>query len=394
MANPVLIVPGIGFCKVYNEKEDTTAWPPELNTESFMKSMTLRLAKMALMHKDSGFSDMIAQTAGNILAPFAADETGSPVSADLFTKPAFSLNTLTDEEKQAQLRLLAFAFLSEAVGEENIFFFPYVFSADPIENGQKLGICIEKICKERNCDKVSLLALGCGSTVVTAYLAQENAKSRIDNLVFCFAPLDGSLLASDLFLDSFDYRKSASFLCQVMKQEDAGMFIELDNMIPGLLEAVFEKVFTKVRELFLNLPAAWALCPSDDYEDLAEELLADKPLLKEKTDAFQALRCNLPRTLQSLCDNGVHLCILAGCAMPFVPLSKSTDVVSDTLVNTSSAALNPSVVETADPTAYEISAQDAYFCEQTHYFPGVSHMQALKNEDVQKILISVLSHAN
>ena len=169
------------------------------------------------------------------------------------------------------------------------------------------------------------------------------------------------------------------------------MFIELDGMIPGLLETVFEKVFTQVRNLFLHLPAAWALCPSDDYEDLAEELLADKPQLKAKTDAFQTLRCNLPRTLHSLCDNGMHLHILAGSALPLIPLSKSTDVVSDSLVNTSSAALNPSVVETADPTVYEIDTQSAYFCDHTHYFPGVAHMKALKNEDVQAMLLNIFT---
>lgn len=393
MGNPVLVVPGIGFFKVFNGNEDTTAWPPALDADSFMKSMALRLGKMALLRKDSGFSDMMAQVAGNILSPFSADETGDSGS-DLFTKSAYSFASLTDEEKQAQLRLLPFLPLCEKIGEENVFFFPYVFSADPLKNGKKLAACIENICKERNCEKVSLLALGCGSTVVTAYLANENAKNRISSLVFCFAPLDGSLLASDLLLDSFDYRKSASFLCTVMKQEDAGMFIELDNMIPGLLETVFEKVFTEVRNLFVNLPAAWALCPSDDYEDLAEELLADKPLLKAKTDVFQTLRCNLPRTLQALCDCGVQLHILAGSALPFIPLSQSTDVVSDTLINTSSSALNPSVVETADPTAYEIDKQAAYFCAQTYYFPGVAHMKALKNEDVQTMLVDILSNGN
>lgn len=393
MVNPVLIVPGIGFCKVFNGDESVTAWPPAFDAESFMKSMTMRLAKMAIFRKDSGFSDMLAQAAQDILAPFSADETGTPTAA-LFTKPAYSFSSLTQEEKQAQLRLLPFADLCEALGEENVFFFPSVFSADPLENGRKLSESIEAICSERGCERVSLLVLGCAGTFVTACLADENAKNRIDRLVFCFSALDGSLLASDLFLDSLDYRKSASFLCSVMKQEDAGMFIELNNMIPGLLETVAEKVFTKVRELFLNLPAAWALVPSDDYNDLAEELLADKAQLKARTDAFHALRCELPRKLQELCESGVRLHILAGSALSFVPLSKSSDVVSDTLVNTSSAALNPSITETADPTAYEIDADAAYFSSSTQYFPGVSHLQALKNEKVQAAILSVFSNEN
>ncbi|MBE6812472.1 MAG: hypothetical protein E7523_06270 [Ruminococcaceae bacterium] len=392
MKSPVLIVPGIGFCKVYNGSEETTAWPPALKEDSFMKSLGMRIGKMALFRKDSGFSDMLAQTTQDVLSVFAADETGAHCNGNLFVKSAFSFDSLTDEEKQAQYRLLPVQEICAKNGEENVFVFPYDFSGDPLENGKKLAACVNEICIARGCDKISLLAVGCGSTVVNAYLADSDAANRLDKLVFCFSPLNGSLLLSDLLLDSLDYRKSGSFLCTVMKQQDADMFIELNNMIPGLLENIFDKVFTVVRDLFLNLPAAWALCPSDDYEDLAEELLADKPQLRARTDAFDALRRSLPALLRNLQSNGVNVHILAGSALPFVPLSKSTDVVSDQLVNTSSAALNESIEETAEVAGYVIDTTQACLPEQTVYFPGVSHMQALKNEQVQALLTQILTN--
>ncbi len=391
MRTPVLIVPGIGFCKIYNGSEETTAWPPALKEDAFMKSLGLRIGKMALFRKDSGFSDMLAQMTQDILSAFAADETGTHVSENLFTGSAYSFASLTDEEKQAQYRLLPVRELCEKIGDENVFVFPYDFSGDPLENGKLLAACTEEILTSCGCDKISLLAVGCGSTVVNAYLADSDAATRLDKLIFCFSPLNGSLLLSDLLLDSLDYRKSGSFLCTVMKQQDADMFIELNNMIPGLLENIFDKVFTVVRDLFLNLPAAWALCPSDDYEDLAEELLADKPQLRARTDAFDAVRRSLPALLQNLQCGGVNVHILAGSALPFVPLSKSTDVVSDQLVNTSSAALNESIEETAEVAGYVIDTTQACLPEQTVYFPGVSHMQALKNEQVLSALVQILT---
>ncbi len=392
MKSPVLIVPGIGFCKVFNGSEEATAWPPALNEDAFMKSLGLRLGKMALFRKDSGFSDALAQMAQDIFSPFAADETGAHINNNLFARAACSFASLSEEEKTAQFRLLPVQKICEQIGEENVFVFPYDFSGDPLENGKKLAACIDEICTSRGCEKISLLCVGCGSTVVNAYLAENETANRLDQLVFCFSPLNGSLLLSDLLLDSFDYRKSASFLCSVMKQEDAGMFIDLDRMIPGLLENVFDKVFTVVRDLFLNLPAAWALCPSDDYEDLAEELLAEKPLLKARTDAFDAVRRALPALLRKLQNDGVSVHILAGSALPFFALSKSSDVVSDRLVNTSSAALNDSIEETADVAGYAIDETKACLPAQTVYFPGVSHMQALKNEQVQALLTQILTN--
>ena len=118
--------------------------------------------------------------------------------------------------------------------------------------------------------------------------------------------------------------------------------------------------------------------------------MVDKPQLRARTDAFHALRSSLPQTLQALRQQGTEVEILSGCACPFIPLSKSTDVVSDTLVNTSSSALNPSIAETADPTEYEIKKQSSYFPENTRYFPGVAHTKALKTEAVQKALAEIL----
>lgn len=390
MACPVLIVPGIGFCKIYNGDAQITAWPPALQPEDFMKKMTVKLGMMALRRKDAGFSDMIAETVGNVLSEFRADETGTQCNEALFARPVYAVGSVPDEEKEALFRLLPLQELCASVGDENVFVFPYNFTDDPLVNGEKLAEAVSCVCSECGCAQISLLAVGSGSSVVTAYLANENAKKQLAKLVFCFSPLDGSLLVSDLILDSFDYRKSASFLSTVMTSQDFDMFLELNAMIPGLLDVVFEKMFTEVRDLFMNLPAAWALCPSDDYADLADEFLEDKPQLRARTDAFHALRENLPATLRALLDGGTQLHILAGSALPFIPLSQSSDVVSDTLVNTSSAALNPSIVETGDPRGYAINTEAAYFPAQTRYFPGIAHMQALKTPEVAQTITQIL----
>ena len=93
-------------------------------------------------------------------------------------------SSLSDEEKQAQFRLLPFQALCEAIGNENVFVFPYVFSDDPIENGKRLADSIKEICASCGCEKLSLLAVGCGSTIVNACLAQTDAAKHLAKLAF------------------------------------------------------------------------------------------------------------------------------------------------------------------------------------------------------------------
>ena len=386
---PVVIVPGIGYSKIFNGNDALTAWPPQLDPESFKKDFMGLLLKMSLFRKDSGFSDKLRELVGGVLAPFAADSCGVPVNDELYVKRYTSFSSLSAEEKAVQYKLPGVQAFCDELGEENVLVFPYVFSADPLENGRLLAEYVQQVCVERGCERVSLLAVGCGSTVVTAALADERFKKRLAKLAFCFSPLDGSLLMSDLFLDSFNYRRSGSFLCSILSKEDAGMFVELDGMIPGLLETIFEKIFTDVREMFLKMPAAWALCPSDDYADLSEELLSENLALRTKTDAFHFLRVHLPETLRNLQANGVHVHIFSGSGQSFIALSESPDVVSDTLVNTSSSALNPSVTETAEPHNYEIDVQKACLPASTRYFAGISHMKALRTDEVVVPLVQL-----
>ena len=49
--------------------------------------------------------------------------------------------------------------------------------------------------------------------------------------------------------------------------------------------------------LMLNCPQFWAMLPSYRYEALAERYLADKPVLKARTDAFQQARLNLNQSV-------------------------------------------------------------------------------------------------
>ncbi len=372
---PVVIVPGIGNSKIFNGNDELTAWPPQLDPESFMKSCMWQFTKMAMSHKDSGFSDKLRDFFGSVLEPF--DSNGN-----LYVKRYTSFCDLSPEEKAVQYKIPAVQAVADEIGEENVLVFPYVISADPLENGKELVAYVEKICAERRIEKISVLCIGCGSTLVTAALADAGFRRRLHKLCFCFSPLDGTLLMSDLLLDSFDYRKSVSVLLSVIPKEDAGLFVELEGMVPGLMETVFDKIFTDVRALFLKMPAAWALCPSDDYVDLADEFLSQNAALRKSTDAFHALRVSLPDTLRALDAEGVSVHIFSGSGLPFIALSRSSDVVSDTLINTSSSALNPAVEETADVKNYEINTEEACLPAATRYFAGISHLKALRTDEV------------
>lgn len=385
-ATPLIVTGGIGYSKIYHTDRETTAWPPQLSEENFKRDFMGLFLKMSLLRKDSGFSSKLCDLFCSCMAPFAADENGDPVCDALFVE-----QQVQGTDREALVRRLGVQDLFEKAGAENCFLFSYVFSLDPLVNAQKLDAYIESVCEQTGSDKVRLLCLGCASTVVTAYLESPHARQRLDRLVFCFSPLDGSLLVSDLLLDSFDYTTARQLLAWMLSKEDAQMFTQLDGLIPGILENTAEKIFSELRSVFLTLPAAWALCPSDDYDDLAAEFLPADSALRARTDAFARLRAKLPETLLSLREGETKVSLLCGSAQRFLPLTQSQDVVSDGLVNTSSAALNGSIAETADPVNEPIDAAAGLLPQDTFYFPGVGHMKAMRTPAVVQKLVQLLT---
>ena len=53
----------------------------------------------------------------------------------------------------------------------------------------------------------------------------------------------------------------------------------VDALLSGAISAFLDT-------LMLNCPQFWAMLPSYRYEALAERYLADKPVLKKRTDSF------------------------------------------------------------------------------------------------------------
>ena len=388
---PTVLVPGFGFNKVYLDNTQTTAWPPVMDESTLQKDLLGVLMKMSIFRKDAGFSSKVASMLSDVCAPFAAADDGTLKNeARLFAADTLA-SPMTSEEYTALCRLLPLEALSTVCPKEQIFLFTCVFARDPLENGEQLEQFIERVCEQTGSEKVNLLSIGCGCTAVTAYLASERSTARLERLVYCYAPLDGTLLMTDLLLDSLDYTKCKHTLREYMSEQDGKMFIELDGMIPGLLENVFDKSLTVLREALLNLPAAWALVPSDDYPDLRDELMQGKDRLRERTDAFHEKRSTLPQTLARLREHGAFVALVSGMHLRLPPVCLSQDVISDSIVHTASSALNPSVTETADPQTEAVNTAAAYFPDTTWYIDGVPHMKALRSEAVTSLLCRLLS---
>ena len=98
MANPVVVIPGIGQSKV-KSSDGKTVWPFSVDKNALLSEVKSEAAKMMLFRKDKGFSDKIAKIAEGYLDPVSVKDDGSS-KYDLKAVSYESYDKLSDDEKR------------------------------------------------------------------------------------------------------------------------------------------------------------------------------------------------------------------------------------------------------------------------------------------------------
>lgn len=257
-----------------------------------------------------------------ILSIQATDNNGNPVNNLQTEYYPYPLSEMSESRReQFYKEAPAESFIKE-IGEENIYFFAYPLIGDPMEAGKRLHEYIQLVKAQRGVDKVNLLTLSLGGTVLTAYMDLNMADdgvqmnpSDINRVINAVSLLDGTEIMSDFFSRNFNL--SDQFVFQeffpIILKELAGdeMIGNLVNvLIHALPRAAFEQTLTgmvdgMLETMILHNPQFWAMVESKEYDTLAARYLSDAKysVLRAKTDRFQKARLNLKENLINLADN-------------------------------------------------------------------------------------------
>ncbi len=419
---PCIILPGIGQSKVVSVDKDGNkikmAWPLDVNGEEILGNLKASLMKMMLFRKDAGFSDKVKAIVKDILQPIAVNNDGTMKNGVRVVKYNQSLAECNESQKKYVYKMVPMQNLSAIIGEENLYFFAYNSFGEPYETAKDLDAFIQKVKKERNCDKVNLVPVSLGGALSTAYFDEYGHKNDVERVMYFVAALEGTRLIADVFRKNIQTDKLTPIIEMFASKSAADKIEPLLKMLPdGVTEKVVDKAIDALlEEVAINCPSLWSVVPPQDYEELSAKYLTDKnhAVLKEKTDRFYKAQSNIRNIIDERQKNGTEFFAVAGYGLPLVPIVKSSATSSDTIINIESTSLGAKAAALGEKLSAEhkkgccctndehshlspdgtLDASYGYLPESTWYFLNQQHDAVAYNNTALNIAAKVLSDKN
>ncbi len=385
--SPVIVLPGINHSPTYLYDENDE---PVMYNGSHIGSTLLILNEAALSTGNilklvgSALGTILIQTnmcldkvaydfVSEIFKYQKCDENGDHIENLKTQRWNHSLEHMSDEDLDWTYRMVPMQALVNEIGEDHVYFFTFNLVGDPMDSADELAEYIKMVKEQTGHDKVSLLPVSLGGTILTAYL-EKYGHGELDQIVNAVACLDGTDIVADFFArewrldDEYLYHQ---FMTNIFIESEGkptlGYLINtllhiiprsgVDALLSGAISAILDT-------LMLNCPQFWAMLPSYRYDALAERYLSDKPNLRKRTDAFQTARLNLKENILKAVADGVRVNSISGSNLDlgeemytyFNIVASAEKVNSDGIVNLSSTTLGATGAagkQTLDDVDYE-----------------------------------------
>lgn len=400
--SPIIILPGISHSPtyLYDKNDEPVLYngshvggslliPNKAALSDEAKSKLVKSAvATVLLRKNKGVDKCIYSLVCDALKYQRSDANGNHVENLRIKRWNYPLEKMTEEDLRWVYRMVPMKSLVDEVGADHVYFFTFNLVGDPMDSADELDEYIENIKKQTGHEKVSFLPVSLGGTILAAYL-EKYGHSKIDQIVNTVACLDGTDIAADFFArewrldDEYLYHEFTNRLFAENGVSSAkGHLINLllrivprsglDAFLSGAISGILDT-------LMLNCPQFWAMLPSYRYEALAERYLADKPVLKKRTDSFQTARMNLKKNILDAVADGVRVNSVACANLDFgekmytyFNIVKSAEGVnSDGIVNLASATLGATGAA-SKRTLADIDYEKNTYCKN----PAHNHISA------------------
>lgn len=369
---PLIVLPGINHSPTYlydeNDKPVMDSKGEKqiggtlliLNTDDLLKKILPKalfslLSTIATQHNI--LLDKVAyEAAATAFSIQKCNDEGNYVNNLKTQRWNYPLSQMTEDEVNWVYRMVPMQRIVDIIGADHTYFYTFNLVGDPMQSAKELDEYIDMVKKQTGHDKVDLLPVSLGGTILTAYLDAYGHKD-INSIVGVVACLNGTDIVADLMARDFnisDEYLHHEYIPTILKESNGrGTLGYLINCILHILpQAGFNALLTGAMSglldtMVLNCPQMWAMVPSYRYDALASRYLSAKPVLKAKTDRFQQARLNLKQNVLDAVADGVKVNFISGSGLAFGEemytffsiMSSSGKVNSDGIINLSSTAL-------------------------------------------------------
>lgn len=369
---PLIVLPGINHSPTYlYDENDQPVMDSKgekqiggtlliLNTDDLLKKILPKalfslLATIATQHNI--MLDKVAyEAAATAFSIQKCDDEGNYVNNLKTQRWNYPLSQMTEKEVEWVYRMVPMQRIVDIIKANHTYFYTFNLVGDPMQSAKELDEYIDMVKKQTGHDKVDLLPVSLGGTILTAYLDAYGHKD-INSIVGVVACLNGTDIVADMMARDFnisDEYLHHEYIPTILKESNGrGTLGYLINCILHILpQAGFNALLTGAMSglldtMVLNCPQMWAMIPSYRYDALASRYLSAKPVLKAKTDRFQQARLNLRQNILDAVADGVKVNFISGSGLAFGEemytffsiMSSSGKVNSDGIINLSSTAL-------------------------------------------------------
>ena len=279
--------------------------------------------------KDGMLADGVYKTVTELFAIQSSNKHGLPTHNLQTVSYKTSVADMSQDDRDYFYRMIPMQSITEEVGEDNLYLYAFPLIGDPMESAKGLNDYIQMVKAQKGVDKVNIVTISLGGTILTAYLElyKDTGYPDVNRVVNVVACLNGTDIMGDFYLRQFNLDDEfffGEFLPMVMKESNGygtlGYLINIalkifpKSVIYSILTAAVDGI---IDSLMLNCPQFWAMLPSDRYEEakLKYDFIWTDPtyhILAPKLDAFQTAKLNLVDNLSILMNNGKLVHNVAG----------------------------------------------------------------------------------
>ena len=318
-------------------------------------------------------SDKSGNPTHNLKTVVYADENGVPTS----------VAAMSQDDRDYFYRMIPMTSIKDDVGEDNLYLYAFPLIGDPMESARGLDTYIQKIKADKGVDKVNVVTISLGGTILTAYLElfKDTGYPDINRVVNVVACLQGTDVMGDFYLRNWNLEDEFFFheYIPMIMEETSG------NAALGYLINIAIKIFPKqviytlltsavdgiLDSLMLNCPQFWAMIPADRFDDAKAKYSfiwedAEYSELAPKLDAFHEAAVNLEDNFGKLMDDGVLVHSVAGYGLDysaqdycfFAAMKSSLTTNSDAIIDIDSTTLGATYVPAGEILPDEILFAD------------------------------------
>ena len=371
---PVIILPGINHSPTYvYDGNDNPVYDSEgkqvggtlliadvdkLKDEVLPKAILYAVLSL-ILQRDVKLSETVYKGVQTAFHYQKCDHNGNMINNLKVQRWDYGLDKMTQEEVDWVYRMVPMKSLVDEIGEDHTYFFTFNLIGNPMKAAEELDEYIDMVREQTGHDKVNLVPVSLGGTILTAYL-DRHGHDKINAIVGAVACMDGTDIIADMMERKFkldDEYLYHEFIPSIFKESEGyGTYGYLINIALRILprdvvNSVLTSAMSGVLEtMMIDCPQFWAMVPSARYDALVEKYINDYAhvMLRGYTDQFQEARLDLKDNILAAVNDGVKVNFISGSNLAFGEqeysyfgiMQSSGKVNSDGIINLTSTTLD------------------------------------------------------